>query len=332
MGGVFQGKTLAHRDASVSEPVVYTAGIINYRNYDDLGPCLRSIQGQTHPPAHITVVDADSDDSRLTSLEREFPTVDFERVENHGYAGGANRLLAFLERAVPEAGFSLILNPDTFLEPDFCEVLLESMRSREDVALACGKLFRSGRDRLDSAGIRLPLNRRPQDRGSGESDRGQFDQAEYVFGASGAAMMIRLASLSDLEIEGEVFDEDFFVYHEDTDLSWRAHNLGWRVYYEPAAQAIHKRGWQKESRYSVPAEIRRHSFKNHYLQMIKNESFSSFVLLLPVFLFWELLRFGFAALLDRTVLPAYGQAYRLMGRAFHKRRVLQEKLKERRAR
>jgi len=320
---------LAHRDASVSEPVVYTAGVINYRNYDDLAPCLHALQAQTHAPAHITVVDADSDETRLASLEREFPAVEFERIENHGYAGGANRLLAFLERAAPNAGFSLILNPDTFLETDFCEVLLDSMSSRPDVALAGGKLFRSGRDRLDSAGIRLPLNRRPQDRGSGEPDRGEFDEAEYVFGASGAAMMIRLAALADLEIEGEIFDEDFFVYHEDTDLSWRAHKLGWRVYYEPAAMAVHKRGWQKESRYSVPAEIRRHSFKNHYLQMVKNESLLSFVGLLPIFLFWEVLRFGFAVLLDRTILPAYGQAYKLMGRAFHKRRVLRSKLRDR---
>ncbi|MEE3325753.1 MAG: glycosyltransferase family 2 protein [Myxococcota bacterium] len=319
---------MAHRDASLSEPVVYTAGVINYQNYDDLLPCLESLQAQTLSPAQITVVDADPDESRLAAIEDQFPTVAFERVRNHGYAGGANRLLALLGEAVPEAEFSLVLNPDTFLEPDFCEVLLHSIQEREDVALAGGKLFRSGRSRLDSAGIRLPLNRRPRDRGSRQTDRGQFDRAEYVFGASGAAMMIRLAALSDLEIDGEIFDEDFFVYHEDTDLSWRAHNLGWRVYYEPAAVAVHKRGWQKESRYSIPAEIRRHSFKNHYLQIVKNESLLSFLVLLPVFLVWETLRFGFALLLDRRILPAYAQAYQLMGRAFRKRRILRAKMKQ----
>ena len=102
---------MAQRDASVSEPVLYTAGVINYRNYEDLSPCLQALQSQTHGPAHITVVDADSDETRLASLELEFPGVDFERIENHGYAGGANRLLAFLEQAVPDAEFSLILNP-----------------------------------------------------------------------------------------------------------------------------------------------------------------------------------------------------------------------------
>jgi GT2 family glycosyltransferase len=310
---------------------VYTAGVVNYRNYDDLVRCLECLCAQTWAPVQVTVVDADSDEVHLSALEAEFPSVAFERVLNQGYAGGANRLLEFSARVRPNAEFSLILNPDTFLEPDFCEALLTSLQGRPDVALATGKLFRSDWSRLDSAGIRLPLNRRPRDRGSRQMDRGQFDRGEYVFGASGAAMMIRLAALADLEIEGEIFDEDFFVYHEDTDLAWRAHNLGWRVYFEPAARAIHRRGWQKESRLSIPREIRIHSFKNHLLQIVKNESVFRFVLLLPVFLAWETVRFGFAVLMDRSILPAYAQACRLMGRAFHKRRILRAKMKRQKA-
>ena len=322
---------LSHRESFPSEGPVYTAGVVNYRNYDDLVQCLECLRAQTWAPAQVTVVDADSDEVRLPALEAEFPSVAFERVLNQGYAGGANRLLEFSARARPDAEFSLILNPDTFLDPDFCEVLLASLEGRPDVALATGKLLRSDRTRLDSAGIHLPLNRQPQDRGSGQRDKGQFERGEYVFGASGAAMMIRLAALPDLEIEGEIFDEDFFVYHEDTDLAWRAHNLGWRVYFEPAARAVHRRGWQKEARLSVPREIRRHSFKNHYLEMVKNESVSRFLLLLPVFLVWEMLRFGFAVLVDRSILPAYAQAYRLMGRALYKRRILRAKEKSQQA-
>lgn len=76
----------------MSEPVVYSAGVINYRNYEDLSPCLESLQAQTLAPAQITVVDADPDESRLALIEEAFPTVSFERVSNHGFAGGANRL------------------------------------------------------------------------------------------------------------------------------------------------------------------------------------------------------------------------------------------------
>ena len=182
--------------------------------------------------------------------------------------------------------------------------------------------MRPDRLTLDSAGIVLPAHRRPRDRGSEQHDRGQYDRGEYVFGASGAAMMLRSAALADLALEGEVFDEDFFLYHEDTDLSWRAHVLGWRVYYEPLARAVHARGWKKDQRFRVPPAVRRHSFKNYYLQLIKNESAAGFLLRLPVLLAWEVLRLGHAAIRDPQILPAYADAWGLAGRAFHKRRIL----------
>ena len=72
--------------------------------------------------------------------------------------------------------------------------------------------------------------------GSEERDHGQYDEPCFVFGVTGAAMMLRVAALPDLQIDGELFDEDFFMYHEDTDLSWRANLLGWRVLYEPGAR------------------------------------------------------------------------------------------------
>jgi len=274
------------------------------------------------------VVDSDPDEQRLAAVRQTHHDVFFERAANRGYAGGANRILELMEQHAPEAAFCLILNADIMLDADFCDTLLGAMAARSDVALGSGKLLRPGRERLDSAGIRLPLNRRPRDRGSLQLDRGQFDEGEYVFGVSGAAMMLRRSALPDLAIDGEIFDEDFFVYHEDTDLSWRCHRLGWRVFYEPAAQAVHKRGWQSEARFSIPIEVRRHSFKNHYLQIIKNESLGKFVCVLPVLLIWEFLRLGFALVSDRAVLRAYLDAGRLMGRAFYKRGLLRSKIRE----
>jgi len=224
----------------------------------------------------------------------------------------------------------LLLNPDVDLEPAFAETLLRAMRDEPAVALACGKLYRPGRQLIDSAGIALPAHRRPRDRGSEEPDRGQFDAREFVFGASGAAMLLRCAALPELALDGEIFDEDFFAYHEDTDLSWRANLLGWRVLYEPRARGEHVRGWRRGSRNDVAITVRRHSFKNHYLQLIKNEPAGSLLRGLPVLLGWETLRLGFALLRDREILPAYRDAWRLAGRAWRKRRLLQARQREQR--
>ncbi|HLH73664.1 MAG TPA: glycosyltransferase family 2 protein [Chloroflexota bacterium] len=63
-------------------------------------------------------------------------------------------------------------------------------------------------------------------------DRGQFDQTEEVFAGCGASLLIRASLLADVG----AFDERFFMYYEDTDLSWRARLRGWKVVY--AAKAV----------------------------------------------------------------------------------------------
>jgi len=298
----------------------YAAGVINYRSYDDVARCLATLRDQTLAPSEILVVDVDPPSSGPRAL-RDQPGIRWEEMANKGFAGGANRALDVLgARATTD--FALLLNPDVVLEPDFAERLVEAMAERERVAVASGKLLRPDGS-IDSAGIWMPRNRRPRDRGSEEVDRGQYDRTEVVFGASGAAMMIRTAALPELAIEGEVFDEDFFLYHEDTDLCWRAQLLGWEVLYVPRARAQHERSWRRSRRFEIEASVRRHSFKNHYLQIIKNERPRDFLRNLPALATWEVLRLGFALARDREILTGYGDALRLAGRAWHKRKLVQ---------
>ena len=88
----------------------------------------------------------------------------------------------------------------------------------------------------------------------------------------GAAVLFRRAMLEEVQIDGEYFDEDFFAYKEDVDICWRAQLLGWSSFYNPAAIAYHLRGWKRrDDRRRVPWLRKYHSFKNHYLMMIKNE-------------------------------------------------------------
>ncbi len=73
------------------------------------------------------------------------------------------------------------------------------------------------------------------DRGFQEVDRGQYDEAADVFAACGAAVAFR----TEAGREVGWFDDDFFLYYEDTDLSWRLHLAGWRIRYEPKAVVRH---------------------------------------------------------------------------------------------
>ena len=73
------------------------------------------------------------------------------------------------------------------------------------------------------------------DRGYQEVDAGQYDTAEEVFALCGCAVALR----TDAGREVGWFDEDFFLYYEDTDLSWRLRAAGWAIRYEPTAVVRH---------------------------------------------------------------------------------------------
>jgi GT2 family glycosyltransferase len=310
----------------------YVAGIINHGAYDDVERCLASLRAQTCPPRAVYVVDTGVSPVRFAALRDAHADVVFETRENRGWGAGVNRILARTDAEQAAADFVLLLNPDIELDPDFAEVLVAAMDAAPDVALASGKLLRPGRAQIDSAGIVLPRHRRPRDRASGEPERHQYDGTERIFGVSGAAMFVRRAALPDLTVAGEVVDESFFAYHDDTDLCWRAGRLGWSVLYEPRARAVHARGWRAERRLSIDPQVRRNSFRNHYLQVIKNERAADLLRNLPWLLGWEVLRLGFVLLRDRAMLPAYLDAIRQAPRAFARRRAIAGRVRERSAR
>ena len=312
-----------------SQPSGYVAGIVHHDAFDDLERCMESLRRQSVRPLAVAVVDTGADPEHLGRLAERNRDVAFLPRPNLGYGAGANYALKWTEDHFPDADHVLILNPDVELEPDFASVLIREMALRPSTALASGKLLRPGGLLIDSAGIRMPRHRRARDRGSEEPDRGIYDRPELVFGVSGAAMLIRRAFLSNLALDGEVFDEDFFAYQDDTDLAWRAQRLGYDVLYHPEARAIHGRGWRRERRFAIAPWVRRHSFKNHYLQIVKNEPTSQFFLNLPILLGWEVLRLGYALARDREILPAYWEAVREVPRAWHKRKLLQARLSDR---
>ena len=96
---------------------------------------------------------------------------------------------------------------------------------------------------IQNAGSLVSLDGSGRDRGAVvegpfhyyESDQGQYEQVEEVFAACGAACLYRRTMLEDVGL----FDESFFMYYEDTDLSWRARLRGWKIVYVPHAVVRH---------------------------------------------------------------------------------------------
>jgi GT2 family glycosyltransferase len=90
-------------------------------------------------------------------------------------------------------------------------------------------------DVINNAGSMVFRDGYGADRAYQELDRGQYQRAEEVFAFCGGSVCFRTEALG----AAGVFDDDFFLYYEDTDLSWRLRRLGWRIRYQPAAVARH---------------------------------------------------------------------------------------------
>lgn len=91
-------------------------------------------------------------------------------------------------------------------------------------------------DLINNAGSVVDIAGHGGDRGYEEVDDGQFEAPEDVFAFCGAGVCFRTAALRD----AGYFDDDFFMYYEDTDLAWRLWALGWRVRYVPTSVARHE--------------------------------------------------------------------------------------------
>ncbi|PSO44438.1 hypothetical protein BRC21_01375, partial [Candidatus Saccharibacteria bacterium SW_7_54_9] len=105
----------------------------------------------------------------------------------------------------------------------------------------------------------------PFSRGRGEADKGQYDGGEChsILAGSGAASLCRVDALNDIGL----FDEWFFAYYEDVDISFRARLAGWRVRYAPEAIVYHHIGATSEKLGDFRLQ---HMHKNFPVVFIKN--------------------------------------------------------------
>lgn len=250
-------------------------GIVNYGSYEDLEDCLHGLSRQVRGPDRMIVVDNASVSSRLDRIRARYPKAEYlPRADNLGYAGGANLVI---EKAT-DCDHVLLLNPDVVPGPEFLARLEDALAASGDIGAATGKLLQpTDPPRIDSTGLVVRRDRRIQDRGRGQVDRGQYETAEEVFGGTGAALMLARVMLADVAVEGEWFDTGFFAYYEDADLAWRARLLGWRCVYVPGATAVHRRGFSPTNRRAVTRERKRLATRNHLRLLLKNELPSLFL-------------------------------------------------------
>jgi len=233
--------------------------ILNWNRAKDTIDALVSVSNLTIKDYKLDVIvidNASSDNSlrEITSktqkLTRKLITFHIiKNKENLGFAAGNNVGLMYALKN--KADFVMTLNNDTVVHPDLLIRLIEAARRNPDLGSASPKIyfakgFEFHKDRYIKTDLGEVLwygggdidwaNVYGKTRGVDEVDKGQYDKVEETDFATGACMFIRR---NVLEKSG-LFDEKYFMYYEDTDLSLRIKKNGFKLFYIPQAIVWHK--------------------------------------------------------------------------------------------
>jgi len=206
--------------------------IPNWNGREELAVCLDSLAEQTEP-VEVIVVENGSTDGSVEMIRSSYPGVTLlVQPVNLGFAGGVNVGLRYaLHRGHEHIA---LLNNDAVVEQTWLAELIAVMRNRDDLGMVASKFVTLDGRRIDSTGECYSTWGLPYPRGRDEEDLDAYDDAVDIFGGSGGSTLYRAAMLRDVGL----FDEDFFAYFEDIDLSWRAQLRGWRAQLAPPGRRL----------------------------------------------------------------------------------------------
>ena len=266
----------------------------NWNGKDFIAECLDSLKSQTiiHK---VVVVDNGSTDGSQVLIKQKYSEVELiELDKNYGFTGGVNAGIEFAINLGAE--YVCLLNNDAVADKNWLINLHSSIIKSKKIGITTSKILRDDRKHLDSTGDFYSIWGIPFPRGRNEVDTGQYDKLTSIFSASGGASIYKVEMLKQIGL----FDQAFFAYFEDVDISFRAQLKGWKVTYEPSAIVYHKVNGTSSK---LGDFSRYHSIKNFCLVYTKNMPGILYFKYLP--LFWAQLARWFVGSLLRGKLIVF---------------------------
>lgn len=270
--------------------------IVSHNSAPHLQRCLSSVLNTDYPDFEVIVVDNDSRDGSVELVETAFPQVRLIRSKRNCGFGAANNL-----GAMQAAGEILaFLNPDTAAEPGWLGPLVQALDTDSRAGLATAKiLLMDHPDTINTCGNDVHYTGLTLCRGTGQH-RTAFGRLEEVTAVSGAAFAVRRDVFQALG----GFDEDFFLYMEDTDLSLRVRLAGWRCLFVPNSVVYH------DYRLRFGPDKTYYQERNRYLMLLKTLRVRTLLALLPALLLAECVTWAHTLLRNRQHWHNKLEAYR----------------------
>jgi GT2 family glycosyltransferase len=269
--------------------------VVAYNAGHFLRDCIVSIL-LTRSEVEVVVVDNGSTDGAVERVKTEFPAIRVVRSErNGGFGAGAN-----LGATAARGAYLVFLNPDATVAGGWLDALVRPLAEDASVGLVTPKvLLRSDPALINVAGLDVHLSGISMCRGL-ESPRTALDEAREVAAISGVAAAVRRDVFEALG----GFDEDFFLYMEDVDISLRAWLGGYRCLYLPRTVALHDYALEVDARKTFYVE------RGRYLMLLKAFSWRTLLGLVPTLFLVEVITWGWLLWRNPRAIVQKLQAYR----------------------
>lgn len=216
--------------SSDSNPLVFIV-IVNWNGWTDTISCLKSLEKTSYPNFQIIVVDNASTDDSVERIRSAFPIINiYENAANNGFGAGNNAGI----RLAFELGadFIWLLNNDTLPDSQALYAMVEvAMTDSLLGAVGCVLRYMDHPERIQAWGggqVNLLFS-------SSRHHLGPVPPNKLHFLTAASVLMSRVA----LESVG-IFDEGFFMYWEDVDLSFRIRRMGFKLAVAEKAQVLHR--------------------------------------------------------------------------------------------
>lgn len=251
--------------------------IVGYNSKKYLDECLSSIFASTFKKFEVIFVDNCSKDGSVNYIKNNFPNVSvIENATNSGFTGGNN---IGIQRAIENGSdYVFILNPDTVIDKNCLEILAKNADNKT-IAQPLILLHENGEktDLINTTGNYLNFLGISYCNNYRKPSSVAIDQDIPL--ASGAAALIPINAIK----KAGMFDESFFMYHEDVDLFWRMRMAGYNIGLITSALVWHKYSFSKNKNKLFYVERNRIKF------LLKNFNPWYWILIFPIFVVNEFL-------------------------------------------
>lgn len=213
--------------------------LVNWNSFEYTQQCILSLQHSTGNNFDIIVIDNGSQDGSGKKLKATFPQIILiESDTNLGFTGGNNLGLEYsLNKGYQ---YSMLLNNDTEVEPDFLDILTDYMDQHPDIGAIQPKIFYH-QDRTllwDGGSYFNRLLGITYTSGLGKKPAQKHNIIKPVDWVTGCCFLTRNTILQ----ETGLLAKNFFIYYEDVDLSFRIKQLGYKLIYYPDSVIYHIAG------------------------------------------------------------------------------------------